>query len=119
VGADARDGRVYLPQQDLATFGVSEDDLVAGRYGERFVRLMAHQAARARQFYTAAAKAYPVADARSLIAAEIMGGIYHALLDEIEARRFQVFGERITLPARRKVAIALRRWAAARLRRAA
>jgi phytoene synthase len=119
VGADARDGRVYLPQQDLATFGVSEDDLVAGRYGERFVRLMEHQAARARQFYTAAARAYPVADARSLVAAEIMGGIYHALLEEIEGRRFQVFGERITVPARRKVTIALRRWAAARLRRAA
>jgi phytoene synthase len=119
VGADARDGRVYLPQQDLAAFGVSEDDLVAGRYGERFVRLMEHQAARARQFYTAAARAYPVADARSLVAAEIMGGIYHALLEEIEGRRFQVFGERITVPARRKVTIALRRWAAARLRRAA
>jgi phytoene synthase len=117
VAADARDGRVYLPQQDLQTFGVSEDDLVAGRYGGRFVRLMEHQAARARQFYAAAAKAYPVVDARSLIAAEIMGGIYHALLEEIEARRFQVFGERITLPARRKVAIALRCWAAARLRR--
>ena len=37
-----------------------------------------------------------------------MGGIYFALLEEIEARRFHVFGERITLPARRKVAIALR-----------
>jgi phytoene synthase len=110
---------VYLPQEDLATFGVSEDDLVAGRYGTRFVRLMEHQAARARQFYTAAARAYPVADARSLVAAEIMGGIYHALLEEIEGRRFQVFGERITVPARRKVTIALRRWAAARLRRAA
>ena len=117
VGADARAGRVYVPQQDLQTFGVSEADLVAGRYDERFVRLMEHQAARARQFYAAAAKAYPVADARSLIAAEIMGGIYYALLEAIEARRFQVFGERITLPVRRKVAIALRRWAAARLRR--
>jgi phytoene synthase len=117
VGADARGGRVYLPQQDLETFGVSEADLVVGRYGEPFVRLMEHQALRARQFYAAAATAYPVADARSLIAAEIMGGIYHALLEEIEARRFQVFGERITLPARRKVAIALRRWAAGRLRR--
>jgi phytoene synthase len=117
VGADARDGRVYLPQQDLATFGVTEADLVAGRYGEAFVRLMEHQAARARQFYTAAAAAYPVADARSLIAAEIMGGIYRALLEEIQARRFQVFRERITLPVRRKVTIALRRWAAGRLRR--
>jgi len=117
VGADARDGRVYLPQEDLRGFGVTEDDLVAGRYGERFVKLMEHQAARARQFYAAAAAAYPTADARSLIAAQIMGGIYRTLLDEIEARRFAVLGERITLPARRKVAIALRCWAAARLRR--
>jgi 15-cis-phytoene synthase len=117
VGADARDGRVYLPQQDLRAFGVSEADLVAGRHDERFVKLMQHQAARARQFYAAAAGAYPTVDARSLIAAQIMGGIYRALLDEIEARRFAVFGPRITLPARRKVAIALRCWAAARLRR--
>jgi phytoene synthase len=117
VGADARDGRVYLPQHDLRTFGVSEADLVAGRHDERFVKLMQHQAARARQFYAAAAGAYPAVDARSLIAAQIMGGIYRALLDEIEARRFAVFGERVTLPARRKVAIALRCWAAARLRR--
>jgi len=117
VGADARDGRVYLPQEDLRGFGVTEDDLVAGRYGERFVKLMEHQAARARQFYAAAAAAYPTADARALIAAQIMGGIYRALLDEIEARRFAVLGERVTLPARRKVAIALRCWAAARLRR--
>jgi len=117
VGADARDGRVYLPQEDLRGFGVTEDDLVAGRYGERFVKLMEHQAARARHFYAAAAAAYPTADARALIAAQIMGGIYRALLDEIEARRFAVLGERVTLPARRKVAIALRCWAAARLRR--
>jgi 15-cis-phytoene synthase len=117
VGADARDGRVYLPQQDLRAFGVSEADLVAGRHDERFVKLMEHQAARARQFYAAAAGAYPSVDARSLIAAQIMGGIYRALLEEIEARRFAVFGPRITLPARRKVAIALRCWAAARLRR--
>jgi 15-cis-phytoene synthase len=117
VGADAQAGRVYLPQEDLRAFGVSEADLVAGRHDERFVKLMQHQAARARQFYAAAAGAYPTVDARSLIAAQIMGGIYRALLDEIEARRFAVFGPRITLPARRKVAIALRCWATARLRR--
>jgi phytoene synthase len=119
VGADARDGRVYLPQQDLKAFGLTEADLVAGRYDERFRRLMAHQAERARHFYAEAAAAYPLADARSLVAAEIMGRIYRALLDEIEARGFAVLGERITLPARRKVAIALRCWAAARLGRQA
>ena len=117
VGADARIGRVYLPQRDLKDFGVAEDDLVAGRYGEAFVRLMARQAARARGFYAAARAAYPAVDARALVPAEIMGRIYHALLEEIEARRFAVFGERITVPARRKVAIALRCWAGARLGR--
>jgi phytoene synthase len=117
VGADARVGRVYLPQRELKDFGVSEDDLVSSRHGPAFVRLMQHQAARARRFYAAAAAAYPEIDARSLVPAEIMGRIYHALLEEIETRRFAVFGERVTVPARRKVAIAVRCWASARLRR--
>jgi len=115
VGVDARIGRVYLPQRDLKDFGVTEEDLVAGRQSEAFARLMAHQAARARRFYAAAHAAYPRVDARSLVPAEIMGRIYLALLEEIEARRFAVFGERVTVPARRKVAIALRCWAGARL----
>src|SRR5439155_10069991 len=72
VGVDARAGRVYLPQRDLKDFGVSEDDLVEGRYGEPFVRLMVHQAVRARRFYAAARASYPARDARSLVAAEIM-----------------------------------------------
>lgn len=115
VGVDARAGRVYLPQADLRTLGVTVDDLRSGRYTPGFVALMERQAARAREFYGRARDAFPRADARSLVAAEIMGRIYHALLREIEARRFRVFGKRVTVPARRKVAIALGCWAAARL----
>jgi phytoene synthase len=115
VGADARAGRIYLPQEDLHAFGVTEDDLTGARYTAAFVRLMGHEAARARHFYRLAAAAYPRVDARSLVAAEIMGRIYRRLLQEIEARDFRVFGERITVPVRRKVAIALRCWTAARL----
>ena len=114
VGADARVGRVYIPQQDLRRFGVASDDLKAGRYTASFVALMEHQAARAETFYRAARDAFPRGDARKLVAGEIMGRIYHALLTEIAARRFRVLDERITLPARRKVAIALRCWTAAR-----
>jgi phytoene synthase len=117
VGADARNGRVYVPQADLRRFGVTNDDLRAGRYGEPFVALMTHQAARARTFYADARAAFPSVDARSLVPAEIMGRIYYALLEEIEARRFRVFDERVTLPARRKAAIALRCWAGARVAR--
>ena len=116
VGVDARAGRIYLPRKDLSTFGVSVDDLRAGRYDEAFVALMAHGAARAREFYRRAEESFPRIDARSLVPARIMGAIYAALLEEIEARRFRVFGDRVTVPTRRKGAIALRCWAGARLR---
>ena len=103
-----------MPQDDLRKFGVTVEDLQAGRYTEQFVRLMRHQAEGARRFYHAAQASFPTVDARSLVPAEIMGRIYLALLEEIEARRFQVFGERVTVPTSRKVAIAFRCWAAAR-----
>ena len=119
VGVDARNGRVYVPQHDLRAFGVAADDLRGGRYGDGFVRLMAFQAARAREHYAKAWAAFPAVDARSLVPAEIMGRIYFALLGEIEARRFRVFDERVALPARRKAAIALRCWMTGMLGRVA
>lgn len=115
VGADARAGRVYLPQAELRQYGVTVDDLRAGRYTPAFVALMEHQARRARSFYRAAREAFPVVDARSLVAAEIMGRVYEALLNEIERRRFRVLDGRVEVPTRRKIAIMLRCWAAARL----
>ena len=119
VGADARTGRVYIPQEDLRAFDVTVDDLRAARYTEPFMRLMAYQAARARQFYRLAWESFPAADARSLVAAEIMGRIYLALLEEIEARRFRVFDARVTVPVGKKLAIALGCWIAARFGRPA
>lgn len=118
VGADAQAGRVYLPQEDLRKFGVTVEDLVAGRHTEAFTRLMVHEADRARDFYRRAREAFPAVDARSLVPAQIMGRIYYALLREIEARGFRVFGERVSVPTARKVAIALRCWAGVRLRAA-
>jgi phytoene synthase len=115
VGSDARAGRVYVPQEDLRKFGVSADDLRAGHYTDAFVALMRQQAERARRFYRAARDAFPRRDARSLIAAEIMGQIYWSLLGRIEARRYRVLGERVSVPASRKIAIALRCWTTTRL----
>lgn len=119
VGADARAGRVYVPQADLREFGLTIDDLREGRYSDRFVQLMTHEANRARDFFRAARHDFPVADARSLVPAEIMGRIYFALLRAIEARRFRVFDERVTVPVARKLAIALKAWTSARLGRVA
>jgi len=119
LGADAQRGRVYLPQEDLRRFGVSGEDLKAGRYSPEFVALMRFETARAREFYARARAALPRKDERRLFAAEIMGRIYYSLLRDIEARRFRVFGELVSVPLTRKLAIALRCWAGARLRLAA
>jgi phytoene/squalene synthetase len=76
---------------------------------------MAFEAARARDYYGRAWRGLPSADHRSLFAAEIMGHTYFALLRAIEARRFDVFGERVVVPTHRRVAIALGGWVRARL----
>jgi phytoene synthase len=114
VEPDARAGRIYLPQEDLRRFGVTGDDLAAGRYTPRFVELMTWEATRARQYYERAWAALPEADTRRLFAAEIMGRTYFALLQALEARRFRVFGGRVSLPTHRKLSIALGCWVRAR-----
>ena len=114
VQPDARAGRVYLPQEDLARFGVTADDLAAGRYTPNFVRLMEYEAARVHGCYERARAALPRADQRTLFAAEIMGRTYFALLETIERRRFRVFGARVSVPTYRKLGIALSCWAQSR-----
>ncbi len=115
VAVDLKNGRVYLPQEDLARFGVTEADLHAGVVTEPVRRLLAHQSQRARRFYTAAAQAMPHADAHRLVAAEIMGGIYFEILQRIERRGFDVFTELIRVPKAVRARIALSIWARGQL----
>jgi phytoene synthase len=104
---DAERGRIYLPQDELRRFGYPEDDLLRGRYSQAYLELMRFQADRTHAYYRAARAALPRVDRRRLVAAEIMGVIYHALLRSIEARKFRVFEQRVRVPTSRKVALAL------------
>jgi phytoene synthase len=97
VDKDLASGRIYLPQEDLARFGYSEADLRARRYSDAFVRLMEFQAARAEQFFSRAAALLPREDRRSMVAAEIMASVYHALLRRMKTDRFRVFDKEYRL----------------------
>ncbi len=110
VGEDARRGRIYLPAEDLAACGYSEQELCAGVYNEAFVRLMTFEQERAQEYYRQAAAALADEDCRSLAAAEAMHFIYRRLLNEITARKFQVFGRRIRLSTWCKIRLALSAW---------
>ena len=103
---DAERGRIYLPLDEIRRFGYSEDELHHGRHTPAFVVLMRSQADRAHAYYRAAKAALPSSARRRLVAAEIMGRIYRALLREIEAREFRVFNDRIRVSSPRKIAIA-------------
>jgi phytoene synthase len=91
VGQDLQDGRIYLPQEDLARFNYSEGELQDRQYNERFLRLMEFEAARAREFFSRAAAALPREDRRAMAPAEIMASIYRGLLRQIELDKFHVF----------------------------
>ncbi len=91
VGKDMQNGRIYVPQEDLARFHYSETELMQRQYNERFVQLMKFQAMRARQFFANAAAALPAEDRKTMTPAEIMGSVYRGLLRRIELDKFRVF----------------------------
>ena len=94
VAVDWAKGRVYIPQEDLARFGVAEEAIANGVADARWAKLMAFECARARQMLIEGA---PLA--RTLpgrlgleIRATVEGGL--AILDRIEAARGDVFRRR-------------------------
>ncbi len=91
VAKDLANGRIYLPREEMARFGYSEADLEAKVYDERFVRLMQAEADRAEHHFRKAAAVLPREDRKSMIGAEIMGSIYHALLRQMKRDGFRVF----------------------------
>jgi phytoene synthase len=111
VGVDLSRNRVYLPQADLRRFHCTEAELRAGVVSEPVRALLAFEIARAREYFRRAAAALPRADARRLIAAEIMGAIYYDILRRVEHRRYDVFSEVIRVPRPARLLIALRTWA--------
>ena len=115
IKADLKQGRIYLPQEDLARFGVTEEALAAGEMTGAIRKLLQHECQRARQFYAAAAQAMPHGESRKLVAAEIMGGIYFEILQRIERRGYDVFGERVRVPKLHRARIALQIWALSQL----
>ncbi len=110
VGEDARRGRVYLPQDELARFGMSAEDVIARRGGPQFRQLMDLQAARAQAYYDLAFAKLAPEDRRNQRAGLIMAAIYRTLLDEIRADGFDVLDKRTALTPVRKLWIAWKTW---------
>jgi phytoene synthase len=110
VPADLARGRLYIPLDELAAHGVTEEALRAGQLTPAVSALLERQAQRAREQFARADGCLPPEDARRLVAARIMGAIYRDLLARIAARDCDVFAGRVRVPKMRKAWLALATW---------
>ncbi len=110
IAEDAARGRVYLPAEDLQRFAVDPHQLRAGQPGDALQRLMRFEADRARSYYRDSQPLVELISNRSRPALRALIGIYSRLLSRIEERNFDVFTERVALPAAEKCWIVLRAW---------
>ena len=113
VGEDARNGRIYLPMDELTRFGVSAADILNARHTENFTRLMQFQTERAARCYDEALALLPPEDRRTQRPGLMMAAIYRALLREIASDGYRVLKQRVALTPVRKLWIAWRTWATA------
>lgn len=123
VPGDLARGRIYIPQDDLRQHGCTADDLrreaasAGGGVRSPAVKgVLRQQARRAREYYARAAATLPPGDAGRLVAAEIMGAIYSAILSRIERRDFDVFSSVVRIPRPQRALIAAATWARTMLR---
>ena len=106
VSEDAQRGRIYIPQDELAQFGVTEKDVLLGNMSENMRNLLEHQAKRAESYYTRAWEQLPDEDRYPQISGIIMGKIYHAILGKIQKRNFEVINNKTKLTPIKKLWIA-------------
>jgi phytoene synthase len=97
VAEDWSLGRVYLPQDELARFGVAEDDIAEGIVTPAWRELMGFQAERARAHLGEGLILLDYLDRRSAACVATFAGLYRSTLDRIEHDGFDVFDGAPTL----------------------
>ncbi|KAK4733280.1 hypothetical protein R3W88_007541 [Solanum pinnatisectum] len=103
VGEDARRGRVYLPQDELAQAGLSDEDIFAGRVTDKWRLFMKKQIHRARKFFDDAEKGVTELSAASRFPVWASLVLYRKILDEIEANDYNNFTRRAYVSKSKKL----------------
>jgi 15-cis-phytoene synthase len=105
VKEDAAMGRVYLPEEDLARFGLSTSELLANPDPARFRPLLALEADRARDFYASGDALIPFVSEDSQPALWVLVNIYRRLLEKIAEKQYDVFTDKVSLSRWEKLRI--------------
>ena len=117
VGSSLDRGRIYLPAEEIESFGYSDAELRRRTRNSAFRTLMGFQAERARSYYRRAAPGLDLLDRRGRFAVRVAYDLSLSTLSRIEASDFDVFERRPNLPAVERYWITARSMAAPVTRR--
>ncbi len=94
IGTDWQLGRLYLPQEELEFFGLTEEDIAQGEVTEKWRTFMTYQIERNRQLYAEALPGIHMLNGDGRFAIAAAAELYRAILDDIEANDYNVFNRR-------------------------
>jgi len=110
VGEDLQRGRVYLPMQEVESFGLTRADLERRVVDDRLRHLLDHQIARVRMLAARARQGIDLLHPTSRPCIEAARVLYCGIVDEVERIDYDVFAKRATVPMRRRLSVALPAW---------
>ncbi|WP_455365470.1 presqualene diphosphate synthase HpnD [Kaarinaea lacus] len=111
VREDATRNRIYIPQDELQQFAVSEADILNHRFTDNVAKLLKFQSERARDYYEKAFQYLPEQDRYTQRSGLIMAAIYQNTLQAIEKDQHRVMNGRVSLTPIKKLWLA---WKTAR-----
>ncbi len=106
IGEDFVRGRIYMPQEDLDRFGVSEEDFQRQNVSSSFVRLLEFEIQRARDLYSLADASIDDLPRGARAAVRAAGDLYKEILAEVEDNKFDVFTKRARTSKAKKLILA-------------
>ncbi len=114
IKEDAAMGRIYLPQEDLQKFGVTEKQIFSNELNENFAELMKFQIERARHYYQRAELGIPLLSKDARFCVLLAARIYGRILDEIEKQSYDIFSRRAHTTKWQKISSIPKIWREAR-----
>jgi phytoene synthase len=103
IGEDYRNGRLYLPREELAFYGIREQDIAEGRVTDNWRQFMKFQIERTRQLYEESWAGVKLLEREGQLAIGAASVFYQGILDEIEKNDHDVFTQRASLNAVQKM----------------
>ena len=102
--------RIYLPAQELASFGITENDLRQHVCSDAFKRFLGFQMSRARALYVSADDGIPLLQPDGQLAVRVASSLYEAILDKLEEAHYDVFAGRVRTSLWEKICLTYGVW---------